>query len=136
MARVDSVRVLDGFEIIELPSYSNSLKRLERRYRGVNLDINAFLHRLADVVLVRGLPFSAVHVNRLRDYGPGFFEAKRIPYTKGLRCALRLIFRVDSMTRRIDLVDLFSKNDSEVWLPPCSNSGNRRHMSVALRQAE
>lgn len=56
MAQMDKARVFRGFEVIECPRYSHEMKRLERSYRGISRDIDAFLDEMIQVVVEEGLP--------------------------------------------------------------------------------
>ena len=136
MATIDSDMVINGFVISEASSYKNSIRRLERRNRGLAGDIMHFIARMTEEVIGRGLPLSALHIERLQ-HNHDFLEAKRVhcpSLGRGSREGIRLVFSLDSANRSILLVDVFSKGDQEVWLPRSPDSGHRRYSNVT-RQA-
>ncbi len=136
MTTIDSSMMVNGFVISEASSYRNSIRRLERRNHGLVGDILRFIARMTEEVIGNGLPLSALHIERLQ-HNNDFLEAKRVhcpSLGRGSREGIRLVFSLDTPNRSILLVDVFSKGDVEVWLPPSPNSGHRRHTGVT-RQA-
>ncbi len=136
MANFDTSRVLEGYEITESPGFTANMKKLEHRNRGVAMDIDRFLCRVIREGLVqKSLTLRDLHIARL-IHNPSFLEAKRVhcpSLHRGAREGLRLVFSIDPEKMRIFLVDVFAKNDLEIWMPSALNSGNRKHTSVARK---
>jgi|GEM_PF-3251763 len=129
MATIDSSMMVNGFVISEASSFRNSIRRLERRNRGLAGDILRFIGRMTEEIVGKGLPLAALHIERLQ-HNHDFLEAKRVhcpSLGRGSREGIRLVFSLDTPNRSILLVDVFSKGDQEIWLPASPNSGHRRH---------
>lgn len=59
---------------------------------------------------------------------PGLMEAKRVHSSvahMGARQGIRLVFRLDSVNGRIELVDIFQKNHREMF--DCIGTNSGRH---------
>jgi mRNA-degrading endonuclease RelE of RelBE toxin-antitoxin system len=102
----------DFQEIVLVPKFEQDLKRLLKRFRTLEEDLEVFI--AAQLVLYHKKGIDNGSIFPLQK-APGFFKAKRFACRslkgRGGRSGIRVIYQYDSENDRLILVEIYFKGD-------------------------
>jgi hypothetical protein len=105
-------------EIVRLPEFERDIKRLLRRFRSLEDDLEIFIKTELKLFHKLGIDNKGVvEISGLGIQGPPIFKARKFACRSlkgsGARSGIRMIYAYFKETDRIELIEIYFKGDKE-----------------------
>lgn len=105
----------DKLKITRLSEFERDLKKLKKRYRTLDEDLENLIKFSISLYHLNGIPQSIVDIPGLGLSPQKFFKVRKFASKsmkgKGAYTGLRLIYKYDEETQTIDLIEIYYKGD-------------------------
>ncbi len=100
-----------------LPEFNKDLKKLKKKFRTIEEDLNNLIKYSLKNFHFNGLDQGIVEIDDLSLFPQKFFKVRKFACRslkgKGVKTGLRLIYKFDSETNILELIEIYIKSDKK-----------------------
>jgi len=113
---IPSEKMKTELKIVRWDSFAKDLKKLKKKFSTLEDDLKVLIRSLIEVYHLHGIDSGGIFaITGLGIEGKSFYKVKKFACKslkgKGSRTGLRLIYRYDHLERKVELIEIYYKQE-------------------------